>query len=172
MDFTKMKKERLLEARVEIENQIKYLNDIKAESNKLRYKNRLSDLEKGDKIFCIHIGKNGHYDMDFVKISFSKTNEPYTVTQFSTKHDTQPLNCGGYVEDECMGSHCFIADFCSSYYFCTLKPYSWKKDFELEIQRLIGFKQRRFDADIVIINNNVTALLNVEGLSDCVGNYL
>lgn len=140
----------------EVELQIKYIDELKTEFSK--EKNKLSDLNKNDKIFCIHFNGSKIYHMDYVKISFNKSDNPIyeKYTSFSTSHDTKSIGCSSSITDDCMDTHCFLSEFCSnSMYFFTLKPESWKVDLKLEIERLVKIRKKNFNKDIKKFKNNV-----------------
>lgn len=158
MDLKELNKKELLKLKEDVESQLKYIDEIKDNTNKLGKKGTLSGLKKNDKIFCINFRGSKIYNMDFVKISFGKEENGYI--NFSTLHDNKPMGCSSSININCMDNHYFLSEFCSNMYFYTLKPENWKSDILLELDRLTLIKKSYFEKEINKFKNNIMDFLD------------
>lgn len=174
MDIKKLKKEELLKMRDEINSQLKYIDEFKKEVKKPKEKTSLLDLNKNDKIFCIHFFGSKIYNMDYVEISFyKKDTEDYVGwTNFSAaSHNTNLIGCSSCLKDECMYNHFFLSEFSSSsFYFFTLKPQSWKDDLKSEVIRLVKSKEENFNKDILKFKDSINNLINCNDVDELLNN--
>lgn len=168
MNIDNLTKGELLKIRDDINSRLEYINELKETKKNSKDINTLSDIGKNDKIFSINFYGSKKYQMDYVKITFNKRDDTDWIN-FSTSHDTKPIGCSSALRKECMGNHFFLSEFCSSMYFFTLKPESWKEDLKSELIRLTRFKENNFKNEIkkfedkvndIIGNNEVDILLN------------
>jgi len=169
MNIDKLTQGDLLKIRDNINSRLEYISELKELKKSSKDKNALSDLDKTDKIFSINFYGSKLYQMDYVKISFNEREIDTDWVGFSTSHDTKPMGCCSAVRKECMGNHFFLSEFCSSMYFFTLKPESWKEDLKSELIRLTRFKENNFNNEIkqfedkvntIIENNEIDILLS------------
>lgn len=174
MNIKNLKKEELLIMREKIDSQLKYIDEIKIEIKKSKEKKSLSDLKKGDKIFCIVFYGSKIYHMDYVEINFYKQDREDYVgwTNFSTNHKTKPMGCSSALKDECMDNHFFLSDGCSSFHFFTLKPQSWKEDLNSESVRLIKLKEENFNKDIDKFKQVINNLIDCESVDTLINNCI
>ncbi len=172
MDIKKLKKEELLKMRDQINSQLKYIDELKKEVKKSSEKKSLSDLNKNDKIFCINFHGSEIYNIDYVEINFYKEDREDYIgwTNFSTKHNTKPMGCSSALKDECMYNHYFLSDICSSFYFFTLNPQSWKEDLKSELNRLIKLKEQNFNKDILKFKGSINDLMNYNDIDELLNN--
>lgn len=162
MDISNLKKDELLKLRENIDSQLKYIDEFKKQVKKSKEKNKLSDLDKGDKIFCVNFYGDRIYQMDFVDIEFYKNDKSENLawTYFSTSHKTKNMGCSASVRSECMDRHFFMSDFTSTLYFFTLKPESIKQDLQFEMDRHIQDRRLIFDQSIVNFRNSIDNFIN------------
>ena len=174
IEIIKNNVEKLLELKDQIDSRVKYLNKIKKETKKVNEKNFLCDLEKDDKIFCIHFIDLKIYDMDYVKINFyKKEDENYSgYTNFSTESDTKPIGCSSALKDECMNNHYFLSEFGTQhFYFFTLKPQNWKNDLNCELNRLVKSKKNRFNEEIEKFKNSIHSIILNDEVNDLISDF-
>lgn len=123
---------------------------------------KLSEIENGDKIFCINFNETEIYVNDYFDIIFY---EPVTVgslsgfTKFKTYNNELKTGCLSYLKTDLMENHCFLSDLSSSFYFFTLNPQSWKEDLLLEINKFIRNKQEEFDKKMKITKQSLFGIL-------------
>ena len=110
--------------------------------------------------------------MDYVEISFYKNDREDYVgwTNFSANHNTKPMSCSSSLKDECMYNHFFLSEFCSSFYFFTLKPQSWKEDLKSEVIRLVKSKEETFNKDILKFKESINNLINCNDVDELLNN--
>jgi hypothetical protein len=175
MKIQNLKKEELLKMRDEINLQLKHIDELKKEVVKSKEKTKLSDLNNGDKIFCIRFYGSEIYGMDYVPIEFWKKDEDdyYGWTNFSTLGVENSIGgMSSCIKDECMNNHFFLSDGCSSYEFFTLKPQSWREDLLLELDRFIKFKKDRFNQEILKFKSLIFKLIDSDGVDSVLDNFL
>ena len=161
MKLNKLKIDELLKLKKDIDAQIEHLDTLKKEIKVSKEKNCLSDLVKGDNIFCINFIGVRIFHMDYVKIEFTKVKELEDIEwlTFLSDHKTKPMGCFSSIRKECMSNHCFLHETISSMYFFTLKPEHWRDDLKKEMERLELFKTNNFDNEITLFRNNIQNLI-------------
>jgi hypothetical protein len=158
MEIDKLNKTELIRLKDLIDDRISTLDTLKEVSTISKGKNRLIDLQKGDKIFCVDFKGSNLYHIDYVDISFHKDDreERKEWLNYSASHDTKPMGCHSSLKEEKMYNHCFLVEFLSYIKFFTLKPETWEEDLEKEMQEKIILKNKIFNNDI----NTFTTLIN------------
>lgn len=163
MDIEKLNKKELLKLKDDIDNQIKVIDENIINKKKIGEKSKISDLSKGDKIYCINFSGDNVYHKDYVSISFNEINESqsiyYGYVKFSTEHKTKPMGCSSVLSKESFDNHYFLSDFVSSMYFFTLKPETWRNDLNSELERFIISKETNFIKELDKFKTKITKLI-------------
>ena len=150
LNLKDIKDEELLKLKEDIEAQLLYNKNVKSKIETTKWKNTLSDLQKDDYIFCINFRGSKIYNMDYVKINFTKHDiDAYDVLRFSTSHDTLPMGCSSCVSLDVMNNHFFLSEFSSStMYFFTIKPEFWKDDLLNEMNRIAQVRKNNYNEEL------------------------
>lgn len=165
MEIKKIKKEELLKMRDEIDSQLKHIEEVGNVVKKPSKKEKLSDLDNNDEIFCINFYGSKIYNMDFVKISFYKECNDGWV-DFSTYHDTKPMGCSSSIKVDCLSNHFFLFETVTSLFFFTLNPQSWKEDLFSDLNRLLKLKEENFRKEILAFIKNINELRNSDEVDE------
>lgn len=120
--------------------------------------NKISELNKDDKILCINFYKYDVYQMGYTKLTFKKDSREdwQDGIHFSA---TSPIGCSSWIYNEQLENHCFLSDFGGNMYFFTLKPKQWKEDLKKELDFLIKLEKDRFNSNIKKLTDKVEYLI-------------
>ena len=165
MEIEKLNKEELIKLKDLINERISTLDTLKEVSTKSKEKNRLIDLEKGDKIFSFDFNGSDLYHIDYVDITFRKDGREEFKDWFnySASHDTKPMGCSASLKEDKMYNHCFLIEFLSGMKFFTLKPETWKEDLEKEMKESIIRKNNFFNKEIDIFTTRINSFISERG---------
>lgn len=174
MKIEKLSREQLIELKSNIDLQISQLEreEHNKKLNSIKSFEKLSDMKRGGDIFCINFSGEKIYNMDFVHIDFSR-NDGQGYTRFGTSHETKPMGCSSWINDDDLSNHCFLSEFCGpSYYFFTLKPKTWREDLMWELKKMVSRKKKRYGDEIKNSENTVKPLLkSSEQVDDFITKY-
>lgn len=165
MNYENLSLNDLNDLKIKIDARFETLNKVLKQEQ--QNKNRLSDLEQNDLIYCIIFKDSKVINNEYVKIIFYKDRVDEGLARFSTEHDTKPIGVSSVINIEQLSYNCFLSDFVSTFYFFTLNPENWKNDLEREMRRTVTIRKTKFDKDLKRFIDNVSSLIN----NDEVANY-
>ena len=174
MNVKNLSKSELLSIRGDIDSQLEYLNNNNNNNNtkETLQKTKLSDLEKGDLIYCIVFNGTKVYDMDYVNINFYMDDDIMYkgLVHFYTEHNNKLryLETDSYTDEEVMSNSYFLTENRGTYRFFTMNPKTWKEDLNSEMIRLIKKKDEKHRKEVANIESNIQAQIN----SDEVDRYI
>lgn len=154
MDIKNLNKEELLKLKGEIDNQLTILDILKY--------NKLSEMVKGDKIFCINFNGSDVRKVDYVDITFSESSIDGWV-KFSV---SSPMGCSSSLRESFMDKPYFLSIFDSSnMYFFTLKPNTWKEDLKSALCDNIENRRKIFEKEMDGWTSKIDALIGSDLIS-------
>jgi hypothetical protein len=145
--------------------QLNCLENLQKERVKSDEENKLSDLVKGDKIFCIKFYDTVYY-MNYVNIYFDEFDNDYT--KFIAKNDSDGMWCSDIVDTKCKNNHYFLSEGCSTMYFFTLYPETWITDLRTEMKRLSKMKKQSFKFELDNFKNKINSLINNDDVENLI----
>lgn len=151
MEIEKLNKMELEVLKSKIDNKIKEIarQEIANEKAKNRIKNKtkLSQLSKNDSIFGINFTSKRYYK-GYAKIILTENDNGFT--SYSTFNDktAHGLGCSSAFNNDYLEKHYFLVEFCSSFYFFTLRPDDWQEDLKDAMDFHTKQKRERLNNEI------------------------
>ena len=142
----------------ELESIQQNINDeLKGRKLKKDLKERLCDLEHGDKIYCIIFNNKGKINYrDYVDISLRKGKDGWY--DYNIEHDTKPMGCSNCSVRN-VQKHYMLHEFLSSNHFFTLKPDNWIEDLQTVIKEKNIRRYEILDKEVAKINKNIESII-------------